>query len=182
MSQQQTKAPPVESWRDVIRRKNTHLLFSEDLGPPGTKVDVEIIGSGRTKVTGQDGKDTEKVVLEFRGADGRPKKKKLAIGAEVSKVLDSIFGTDNHYAWRGWVTLYVTRIKVFDQKLRASLEQNAIRIMPEQPKGKPRVARNVESIDEQLDAKANVGDQPSGELSEDEKREIERAEAEANRG
>jgi hypothetical protein len=125
------QSAPVESWRDVIRRKNTHLLFSEDLGPPGTKVDVEIVNSGRTSVTGQDGKKSEKVWLEFRG-----KKKKLAIGATIAKTLDSIFGTDNHYAWRGWITLVVLRIKVTDMDTGARLEQNAIRVAPDQPKGK----------------------------------------------
>lgn len=140
MAQQQSKQPAPESWRDIIRRTNTHLLFSEDLGPPGTKVDVEIVDSGRTTVTGQDGEQSTKVWLEFRG-----KKKKLAIGAEIAKVLDSIFGTDNHHAWRGWVTLVVVRIKVTDMKTKMRLEQNAIRIAPEQPRGKqPSSQRNTE--------------------------------------
>jgi hypothetical protein len=127
----QQESAPVESWRDVIRRKNTHLLFSEDLGPPGTKVDVEIVNSGKTIVTGQDGETSEKVWLEFRG-----KKKKLAIGATIAKVLDSMFGTDNHYAWRGWVTLVVLRIKVQDKATKSRLEQNAIRIAADPPRGK----------------------------------------------
>ena len=128
---QQPQQPQFESWRDVIRRKNTHLLFSEDLGPAGTKVDVEIVNSGRIVVTGQGGDKSEKVWLEFRG-----KKKKLAIGASIGKTLDSIFGTENHYAWRGWITLIVVRIKVPDKDTGARLEQSAIRVAAEQPKRK----------------------------------------------
>lgn len=169
MAQQQGAAPQVESWRDIIRRKNTHLLFSEDLGPAGTKVDVEIVASGKTTVTGEDGEESDKVWLEFRG-----KKKKLAIGATIAKTLDTIFGTDNHFMWRGWITLVVLRIKVTDRKTKARLEQNAIRVAAEQPKGKPRATPPSPQNEPPTE--------PSRELTEDEKRAIERAEAEANRG
>jgi len=177
---QQPAPPPLAHWRDIIRRKNTHLLFSEDLGPPGTKVLIELVDVAKGNVSGEDGKSEEKICLAFRGRDGKDKTKRLAIGARMSKVLETLFKTSNYHYWRGWITLVVVRTTVFDQKLKHNIETDAIRIVPEFPRNQP--PRTTHPV-EPPPSEQPPSDQPAEpEMTEDEKRAIERAEAEANRG
>ena len=95
-------ADEVLRWREIHKRKNTGLLFAEDLGPPGTTIDVWIDESGRLKVTDLDG-ETEMPYIAKRGA------KKLGLNRGNCKTLETITGTDNVMAWRGWFTLVVIR-------------------------------------------------------------------------
>lgn len=117
-------------WRTVHRRKNEHMLFAEDLGPPGTKVEVEIVDSGVLMVKGEDG-DTRLPWLSFRG-----KTKKLGLNRGNSKVLESIAGTDIIEQWRGWITLVVIRTTYTDKQTKTRLTTNAIRIAPSRPRSK----------------------------------------------
>lgn len=116
---QQTKAPL--HWRKILRRTNEQLLFAEDIGPPGTKIDVEIVDSGIEKVKNEDGL-TEMPVVSFAGA-----KKRLALNRTNCKTLEKINDTPDINAWRGPITLVVVRTKVGPD------EVDAIRIAPKRP-------------------------------------------------
>lgn len=115
----QPKAPL--HWRRVLKRTNDQLLFAEDIGPVGTKIDVEIVDSATEKVKNEDGL-TEMPVIMFAGA-----KKRLALNRTNSKSLEKICDTPDIHAWRGMITLVVVRTKVGPD------EVDAIRIAPKRP-------------------------------------------------
>lgn len=119
MTQTAEKSPI--HWRKVLKRTNDQLLFAEDLGPPGTKVDVEIVDSGIEKVKNEDGL-TEMPVVMFAGA-----KKRLALNRTNCKTIEKLCGTPDINAWRGPITLVVVRTKVGPE------EMDAIRIAPNRP-------------------------------------------------
>lgn len=111
-------------WRRVLKRTNDQLLFAEDLGPPGTKVDVDIVDTGIEKVKNEDGL-TEMPVVSFAGA-----KKRLALNRTNCKTLEKICDTPDIHSWRGMITLVVVRTKVGPD------EVDAIRIAPKRPAAK----------------------------------------------
>jgi hypothetical protein len=124
---QPAQSKPTLHWRKVHKRLNEHLLFAEDIGPVGTKVDVEIVDSGVEKVKGEDGaKDMPWIA--FAG-----KKKRLALNVGNSKALETLTDTPDVFSWRGPITLVVVRTKYFDQKTREMQETDAIRIAPRRP-------------------------------------------------
>jgi hypothetical protein len=127
MAQQQQR---TRHWREVNKRMNAHLLFAEDIGPVGTKVDVDVVGTSVEKVKGEDG-DKEMILLAFAG-----KKKRLGCNTGNCKAMETMSGTADYQVWRGPITLVVIRTKYFDQKTRTMMETDAIRIVPERPKGK----------------------------------------------
>jgi hypothetical protein len=131
MAQQQKE--PAKHWRHVHKRLNEHMLFAEDLGPVGTRVDVEVIDSGVFAVKGEDG-SKDMPWLAFRGADGKPRKKKLGLNVSNCKSMEMLCGTADYTHWRGWVTLVVVRTKFYDTKLKAMAETDAIRIATERPR------------------------------------------------
>ena len=115
----QTKAPI--HWRKVLKRTNDQHLFSEDLGPNGTKIDVEIVDSAIEKIKNEDGL-TEMPVLMFAGA-----KKRLFLNRTNCKTLEKLCDTPDINQWRGPITLVVVRTKVGPE------EMDAIRIAPKRP-------------------------------------------------
>lgn len=141
MAQQQKQ--PIH-WRQVTKRLNAHLLFAEDLGPVGTKVDVEVNASGAFKVKGEDG-EKEMVWVGFAG-----KKKQLGLNAGNCKAMETLTGTPDYTTWRGWITLVVIRTKYFDQKTRAMMETDAVRISTERPRGKSTSSQQSRSAESTL--------------------------------
>lgn len=133
MTQANEKAPL--HWRKVLKRTNDQLLFAEDLGPVGTKVDVDIVDSAIEKVKNEDGL-TEMPVLQFAGA-----KKRLALNRTNCKSLEKICDTPDIHSWRGLITLVVVRTKVGPD------EVDAIRIAPKRPEPKKKQAPKQETTD-----------------------------------
>lgn len=117
-------------WRTVHRRKNEHMLFAEDIGPVGTKVDVEVVESGTISLKDQEGSTT----LPWLGFNG--KKKRLGLNRGNCKAMESIVGTNIIERWRGWITLVVVRTTYTDKMTKQRLTTDAIRIAPERPRGK----------------------------------------------
>lgn len=111
-------------WRKVLKRTNDQLLFSEDIGPVGTKIDVEIVDSGIEKVKNEDGL-TEMPCVSFAGA-----RKRLALNRTNCKTLEKLCGTPDINGWRGPITLVVVQVKVGPE------ETEAIRIAPRRPERK----------------------------------------------
>lgn len=124
------QAKPANHWRKVTGRMNDHLLFAEDLGPVGTKVDVEVVDSGVFKVKGEDG-EKDMVWLGFAG-----KKKRLGLNVSNNKSMEAITGSPDFMTWRGLITLVVVRTKYYDAKLKGMTETDAIRIAPERPRAR----------------------------------------------
>lgn len=127
------EAKPFTHWRTAHKRLNTHLLFAEDLGPVGTKVDVEVAEAVLEKVKGEDGLK-EMPILTFAGA-----KKRLGLNVGNSKTMETLCGTPNVNEWKGWITLVVFRRSYFDQKTKQNQETDAILIANKRPtpKAKP---------------------------------------------
>ena len=122
-------------WRKVHARKNDHLLFAEDLGPVGTKIDLEVIDSGVITVSGSD--DSKPMPwIAFAGKDGRPKQKKLALNVGNSKTMSTLCGTSIIEQWRGWVTLVVVTTTYQDKATKSKVTTDAIRLAPQRPAGK----------------------------------------------
>jgi hypothetical protein len=117
-------------WRQVIRRANPDFLYAEDLGPPGTKLDVEVTSAKPGKVKNP-GESKDVIVLTFKG-----KQKKLGIGAAGCKAMRKLTGTDDWDGWRGWITLVVIHTEYFDSSTQQREETDAIRIAPQRPRGK----------------------------------------------
>lgn len=125
-----SEAPKPRHWRNVIRRQNPEYLYAEDIGPPGSTVDVEIVDSGPGKVKNP-GTSKDVVWLAFKG-----KQKKLGIGATGCKTMRKLSGSDDWTLWRGWVRLVVIHTKYFDQTTQQDEETDAIRIAPQRPERK----------------------------------------------
>lgn len=126
-------------WRKVIRRKNDHLLFAEDIGPSGASVDVEVIDSGVLKVTGADGKTDDLPWIAFAGKDGKPRKKRLALNATNCKTMQAVTGSGIVENWRGPITLVVITTTFRDQKTKQMVTTDAIRIASTRPRHAPSV-------------------------------------------
>lgn len=123
------KQPPQpRHWRQVVKRDNPDYLYAEDLGPAGTKFDVEIIDSGAGTVKNPDGQKAV-IWLAFRGA-----KKKLGLGATGCKAMFNVSGSNDWADWRGWITLTVIRRDYFDATTGQKEEGEAIRIAPQRPR------------------------------------------------
>lgn len=124
---QDPQAKPFTHWRTAHKRLNAHLLFAEDIGPVGTKVDVEIVDAVIEKVKGEDG-IKEMPILTFAGA-----KKRLGLNVGNSKTVETLCGTPNVHEWRGWITLVVFRRQYFDQKTKQNQETDAILVANKRP-------------------------------------------------
>lgn len=122
------KDPAEVSWRTVHRRKNTDFLFSEDIGPAGTSIDLEVINSGIGAVQDIDGK-TPMPWIAFRGA-----RKILGLNRTNSKRMETLAGSNIVAKWRGWVTLVVVRSSYTDRKTKERWTTDAIKIAPERPR------------------------------------------------
>jgi len=123
----QQKQKPFTHWRTAHKRLNAHLLFAEDIGPVGTKVDVDVIDAVIEKVKGEDGvKDMP--ILTFAGA-----KKRLGLNVGNSKTMETLCDTPDVHQWRGPITLVVIRRQYFDQKTKQNQETDAICIANKRP-------------------------------------------------
>lgn len=111
-------------WRKILKRTNSHMLFSEDLGPVGTKVDVEISDVTIEKVKNEDGV-SEMPALSFTGA-----KKRLGLNKGNCKTMKKLCDTDDPNQWNGWITLVVVSEKI------AGEPTDCIRIAPKRPESK----------------------------------------------
>ena len=114
-----TKLPT--HWRKILTRTNKHMLFCEDLGPVGTKVDVEISDVTIEKVRNEDG-ISEMPALSFSGA-----KKRFGCNKGNSKTMAKLCGTEDPNQWGGWITLVVVSEKI------AGEPTDCIRIAPKRP-------------------------------------------------
>jgi hypothetical protein len=123
---ERTKLPT--HWRKVLTRTNKHMLFSEDLGPVGTKVDVEISDVTIEKVKNEDG-ISEMPSLSFTGA-----KKRLGLNKGNCKTMKKLCDTDDPNQWSGWITLVVVSEKI------AGEPTDCIRIAPKRPEPKQKAA------------------------------------------
>lgn len=111
-----------DHWRKVKGRTNKHMLFSEDLGPVGTKVDVEISEVTIEKVKNEDG-ISEMLTLSFTGA-----KKRLGLSSVANlKQMKKLCETDDPNSWGGRITLVVVSEKI------AGEPTDVIRIAPKRP-------------------------------------------------
>lgn len=115
------------SWRTVIKRMDPDYLYAEDLGGAGTKLDVEIVDSGKCRLKNPGG-TKETIYIAFRG-----KSKKLGLNATMAKTLTSICGSDHWGDWRGWITLVVLHGKMRDPTTEQLEEMDFIRIAPARP-------------------------------------------------
>jgi hypothetical protein len=117
-------------WRKILTRTNKHMLFSEDIGPVGTKVDVEISEVTIEKVRNEDG-ITEMPSLSFTGA-----KKRFGCNKGNSKVMSKLCGSEDPNTWGGWITLVVISEKIGGEPT------DVIRIAPKRPEPKkPKAAQ-----------------------------------------
>ena len=130
----QPLSKPFVHWRTAHKRLNAHLLFAEDIGPVGTKVDVEVVDAVIEKVKGEDGL-RDMPILTFAG-----KRKRLALNVGNSKALETMCETPDVHSWRGPITLAVIRRKYFDQKTRETQETDAIIVLPRRPSSPSRGA------------------------------------------
>lgn len=124
-----TERAPANHWRQVHKRANEHLLFAEDLGPVGTKVNVEVDASGVMTVKGSDGSKP----MPWIGFKG--KSKRLGLNATNCKVMETLCGTPDYAKWRGPITLVVIRTRYTDTASKQRIETDAIRIASERPSG-----------------------------------------------
>ena len=115
-------------WRDLHKRKNDGLLFAEDIGPPGSTLDVEIKDSGVVQVS--DGESVKPMPWIGTGKAGG---KKLGLNVTNCKAMETLTGTADYRQWRGWITLVVVRVSYPDRKSKQKLETDAIRIGPRRP-------------------------------------------------
>lgn len=122
--------PKKPSWRTVIKRMDPAYLYAEDLGGPGTKVDVEIVDSGKCSLKNPGGVK-ETIYLAFKGA-----RKKLGLNATMCKTLTNICGSDHWGDWRGMITLVVLHKRMRDPTTDDLEEMDVIRIAPSRPSGK----------------------------------------------
>lgn len=117
-----TEKPKLPThWRKILTRTNKHMLFSEDIGPVGTKVDVEISEVTIEKVKNEDG-ISEMPSLSFVGA-----KKRFGLNKGNCKTMKKLCDTDDPNQWSGWVTLVVVSEKI------AGEPTDVIRIAPKRP-------------------------------------------------
>jgi len=116
-------------WRTVLKRLNPGQLYAEDIGPAGSKVDIEIRESGVMDVRGQDGVKK----MPWIGT-GKPGGKKLGCNVTNCKALETIAGSADWAHWRGWITLVVVRTKYTDSQTKERFETDAIRIAPQRPR------------------------------------------------
>jgi hypothetical protein len=121
---QQPRQKLPTHWRKILTRTNKHMLFSEDLGPVGTKVDVEISDVTIEKVKNEDGV-SEMPSLSFTGA-----KKRLGLNKGNCKTMKKLCDTDDPNQWNGWITLVVVSEKIAGEPC------DVIRIAPRRPAGK----------------------------------------------
>jgi hypothetical protein len=119
-----TKPKLPTHWRKILTRTNKHMLFSEDLGPVGTKVDVEISEVTIEKVRNEDGL-SEMPSLSFTGA-----KKRFGLNKGNCKTMTKLCGTDDPNQWTGWITLVVVNEKIGGEPT------DCIRIAPKRPEPK----------------------------------------------
>ncbi len=120
------KAKLPTHWRKILTRTNKHMLFSEDLGPVGTKVDVEISEVTIEKVKNEDG-ISDMPSLSFYGA-----KKRLGLNKTNCKTMKKLCDTDDPNQWNGWVTLVVVSEKI------AGEPTDVVRIAPKRPEPQQR--------------------------------------------
>lgn len=116
-----TPAKLPTHWRKILTRTNKHMLFSEDLGPVGTKVDVEISEVTIEKVRNEDG-ISEMPSLSFAGA-----KKRFGLNKGNCKTMTKLCGTEDPNQWGGAITLVVVSEKI------AGEPTDCIRIAPKRP-------------------------------------------------
>ncbi len=119
-------------WRQIHKRKDPRLLYAEDIGPCGTKRDVNFDETGIVEVSGVDGKT--KKPMPFIAIKGR---KRLGLNSTNCKTLETITGSPDWERWSGWLTLVVVRVKYRDPKSKAECETDAIRIAPSRPRPNP---------------------------------------------
>ncbi len=124
---QDAQSKPFTHWRTAHKRLNAHLLFAEDIGPVGTKVDIEVTEAVLEDVKGEDGL-TKMPILTFAGA-----KKRLGLNVGNSKIMETLCGTPNVHEWKGWITLVVFRRKYYDQKTSQNQETDAIMLFNKRP-------------------------------------------------
>lgn len=118
-----------QHWRKIHRRLNEGLVYAEDIGPPGSARDVEIVDSGVVTVKSADGAGKPMPWIGFAKTN-----KKLALNVTNCKTLQAICGSGVVGKWRGWVTLVVVETTFFDQKLKRNATADAVRIAPTRPK------------------------------------------------
>lgn len=112
-------------WRKILTRTNKHMLFAEDIGPVGTKVDVEISEVTIEKVKNEDGL-SEMPSLSFFGA-----KKRFGLNKGNCRTMKKLCGdSDDPNTWGGWVTLVVVSEKIAGEPM------DVIRIAPKRPEPK----------------------------------------------
>jgi hypothetical protein len=118
-------------WRKILTRTNKHMLFSEDIGPVGTKVDVEISEVTIEKVRNEDGL-SDMPALSFYGA-----KKKFGLNAGNCKTMKKLHdGVEDPNQWNGWITLVIVNEKIGGEPT------DCIRIAPKRPEPKkPKAAQ-----------------------------------------
>lgn len=116
-------------WRKFNKRMDPRFLYAEDIGPPGTMLDVEIVDAGGDKVKNPGG-SKECTALTLAG-----QQKRLGLNATNAKCIETLFGTPEFESWRGWITLVVVRSKQRDptQEGGAMVEMDVIRIAPQRP-------------------------------------------------
>ncbi len=120
--------PKKPHWRTVIKRMDPNYLYAEDLGGPGTKVDVEVIDSGKCTISNPGGKK-ETLYIAFKGA-----RKKLGLNATMAKTLTNLCGSDHWGDWRGMITLVVIHKRMRDPTTEELEDMDVIRIAPERPR------------------------------------------------
>lgn len=159
-------------WRNVVARANPEYLYAEDVGPSGSHVDVEVIGSGEGTVNNPDGGSKRLVWLAFRGA-----KKKLGCGATLCKTMTAICGTPDYREWRGWIRLAVITGKFRDPSTGESGPMDVIRIASQRPAAREKLRERREQRGEATNPQPGTAAIDAG-ISAEEQAEIGRIERE----
>lgn len=164
-------------WRTIHRRLNTDMIYAEDLGGR-SRIDVEIVDSGITKLRQRSGPPKEMPWLAFKGA-----KKRLGLGATMCKTMTTMTGTRIVERWRGWITLIVIKTTYRDQDTGQVETTDAIRIAPKRPRPHADDRPVLDELPPPADTAPESPSEPTfAELSEEDKRAIALADAEEARG
>jgi hypothetical protein len=126
MTQESTAPKLPTHWRKIVGRTNKHMLYAEDIGPVGTKVDVEIADVSTSPVQNEDG-TSDMISLAFVGSKSG---KRLGLNTTNCKTMAKICGTDDPNQWGGWITLVVKSEKIAGEPM------SVVRIMPKRPEPK----------------------------------------------
>ena len=131
-------------------------LFAFDLQGRDVTVTIDRVEAGT--ITGEAGRKSKKPLVTFRGRDGQPSKKKLALNKTNGKTIAQLYGTDT----AGWVgkaiTIYPTTTTFGNDTVEC------IRVRPQAPKSNGKSKATV--LATEAEAREALGEAADGQPQE----------------